>query len=131
MSEEPRVTRSQILEASRTMLQWQVYVIHTTPTNGLGPVMEHIGPHLEYQQRMEQEGVYIAAGPHWEDDEETWKGDGMIVVRAANLAAARQIADNDPMHQSGARTFTVRPWLINEGSLTVKINFASRTYEVS
>ncbi len=113
------------------MLQWQVYVIHTTPSNGLGPVMEHIGPHLEYQQRMEQEGVYIAAGPHWEDDEETWKGDGMIVVRAANLAAARQIADNDPMHQSGARTFTVRPWLINEGSLTVKINFASRTYEVS
>ena len=64
MSEEPRVTRSQILEDSRNMLQWQVYVIHNTPTNGLGPVMEHIGPHLEYQQRMEQEGVYIAAGPH-------------------------------------------------------------------
>ncbi len=93
--------------------------------------MEHIGPHLAYQQRMEEEGVYLAAGPHWEDDEETWKGDGMIVVRASNLAEARRIAENDPMHQSGARTFTVRPWLINEGSITIKVNFASRNYEVS
>ena len=131
MSEEPKVTRSEILEASRGMLQWQVYVITTTPMNGLGPVMEHIGPHLAYQQRMEEEGVYLAAGPHWEDDEETWKGDGMIVVRASNLAEARRIAENDPMHQSGARTFTVRPWLINEGSITIKVNFASRNYEVS
>ena len=80
---------------------------------------------------MEREGVYIAAGPHWEDDEETWKGDGMIVVRARNLAEARQIAENDPMHQSGARRFTVRPWLINEGTITVKVNFSTGTFEVS
>ena len=131
MSEAPHITRSQVVEASANMLHWQVYVIHTTPSNGLGPVMENLEPHLEYQQRMEREGVYIAAGPHWEDDEDTWRGDGMIVVRARNLAEARQIAENDPMHQSGARTFTVRPWLINEGTITVKVNFSTGNYEVS
>ncbi len=124
-------TRSQILAASGDMLKWQVYVIHTFPKNGLGPVMENIGPHLEYQARMEAEGVYVAAGPHWEDDEETWGGEGMIVVRAKNLAEARKIAEADPMHSSGARSFRVRPWLINEGTITVKVSFASGKREVS
>jgi hypothetical protein len=57
-------------------------------------------------------------------------GDGMIVLRAKNLAEARTIAENDPMHKSGARKFRVRPWLINEGSVTVKINFSNRGGEL-
>ena len=92
--------------------------------------MENIGPHLEFQHRMEPEGVYVAAGPHWADDEETWEGEGLIVVRAKDLADARRIAEEDPMHASGARSFTVRPWLINEGTITLKVNFASGTREV-
>lgn len=124
-------TRTQILEASGDMLKWQVYVIHTFPTDGLGPVMQNIGPHLEYQARMEKEGVYVAAGPHWADDEETWEGEGMIVVRAGSLDEARKIAEADPMHASGARSFRVRPWLINEGTITVKVNFAEGTRQVT
>src|SRR3546814_5096006 len=109
-------TRSQILDASGDMLKWQVYVIHTWPTNGMGPVMENIGPHLEYQTRMEKEGVYVAAGPHWADDEESWEGEGMIVLRAGSLAEERAVAEADPMHASGRRHFRVRPWLFNDGS---------------
>src|SRR3546814_7767222 len=75
--------------------------------------------------------VYIAAGPHWADDEESWEGEGMIVLRAGSLAEARAVAEADPMHASGARTFRVRPWLINEGSITVKVSFAAGTREVS
>ena len=123
-------TRTQILEASGDMLKWQVYVVHTFPTDGLGPVMENIGPHLAHQAKMEEEGVYIAAGPHWEDDEETWGGEGMFVVRARDLAHAKEIAASDPMHSSGARSFRVRPWLINEGTITVKVSFASGKREV-
>ena len=29
------------------------------------------------------------------------------------------MAENDPMHARGARSFTLRKWLVNEGSLTV------------
>ena len=129
--DEPQITRTQILEATQKMLQWQLYVIHTTPTKGMGPVMANLEAHLAYQQEMERTGVYVAAGPHWEDDGETWKGDGMIVLRAKDLAAARQVALNDPMHSSGARQFTVRPWLVNEGTVTVKLNFSAGTYQVS
>ncbi|MBO21699.1 MAG: hypothetical protein CMM26_04885 [Rhodospirillaceae bacterium] len=123
-------TRSQILEASGDMLKWQVYAIHTFPENGMVPVMENIGPHLAHQAKMEEDGVYIAAGPHWADDEETWEGEGLIIVRARDLAHAREIAESDPMHASGARSFRVRPWLINEGTITVKVNFASGAREV-
>ena len=56
-------TRTQILEASGDMLKWQVYVVHTFPANGLGPVMENIGPHLAHQAKMEAEGIFIAVGP--------------------------------------------------------------------
>lgn len=120
----PKITKHDILEKTRQMLQKQLYVIHTTPTNGLGPVMDKIGPHLEFQVKIEQEGVLFAAGPFWADDEETWEGEGMVIIRANSLADARNIAESDPMHASGARSFTVRPWLVNEGGFRLRVTFS-------
>ena len=128
---EPKITKQDILEKTPGMLQKQLYIVHTKPTNGLGPVMENIGPHLEFQVKIEQDGVMFAAGPIWADDEETWEGEGMVVVRAENLAHAREIAASDPMHSSGARSFTVRPWLVNEGGFNLRVTFSAgkRTLE--
>jgi len=126
-----KITKHDILEKTPDMLQKQLYIVHTKPTNGLGPIMENIGPHLEFQVRIEQEGIMFAAGPLWADDEETWEGEGMVVIRADNLAHAREIAASDPMHSSGARDFTVRPWLVNEGGFTMRVTFSDggRTVE--
>ena len=121
---EPKITKHDILEKTPQMLQKQLYVIHTKPTNGLGPVMENIGPHLEFQVKIEQDGVMFAAGPFWADDEETWEGEGMVIIRADSLAHARDIAGSDPMHASGARSFTVRPWLVNEGGFSLRVTFS-------
>ncbi len=121
---EPKITKHDILEKTPQMLQKQLYVIHTKPTNGLGPVMENIGPHLEFQVKIEQDGVMFAAGPFWADDEEIWEGEGMVIIRADSLAHARGIAESDPMHASGARSFTVRPWLVNEGGFSLRVTFS-------
>ena len=40
----------------------------------------------------------------------------MVIIRAGSLAEAKEIAASDPMHASGARSYTVRPWLVNEQS---------------
>jgi len=120
----PKITKRDILEKTQQMLQKQLYVIHTTPTNGLGPVMDNIGPHLDFQVKIEQEGIMFAAGPFWADDEETWEGEGMVIIRANSLADARKIAESDPMHASGARSFTVRPWLVNEGGFSLRVTFS-------
>ncbi|QCP52489.1 hypothetical protein FAZ95_25315 [Trinickia violacea] len=123
--EAKRVTREQAFEASKGMLRKQFYVIFSKPTAGFGPVMASLPAHLEHQCKIEREGILVAAGPNWTDDEHYWDGDGMFVIRASSIEHARDLAATDPMHQSGARSFTVRPWLVNEGRLNLKIDFST------
>jgi uncharacterized protein YciI len=79
---------------------------------------------------LEKKGIMFGAGPHWTDDEKRWEGDGMVIIRAGSLAEAREIAASDPMHASGARSFTVRPWLMNEGTVTIKLTYSDGKREV-
>ena len=118
------------LSKEKGFLAKQLYVVMTTPANGMGPVMKNIQAHLAFQESLEAQGIMFAAGPHWTDDEQSWEGDGMVVIRAASLSEARAIAEKDPMHASGARKCTVRPWLVNEGTVTIKLNYAGGNFEV-
>ncbi len=125
------ITKDDILKASEGMLQKQLFVVFTSPTNGMGPVMENIEEHLNFQVDLEQRGIMLGAGPFWADDEHTWNGEGMVIIRADSLAHARKIAETDPMHSSGARSFTIRPWLLNEGRITVEVNFSTGRHAVA
>jgi hypothetical protein len=51
------------------------------------------------------------------------------VLRAESLEAARAIADGDPMHRDGVRSYEILPWLMNEASFTLKISLAAQTVE--
>lgn len=126
----PEVTKQDILNACEGMLRKQLYVVLTTPTNGLGPVMENLETHLAYQMSLEERGIMFGAGPFWDDAEEKWEGEGMVVIRAGSLAEAKQIAADDPMHKAGARSYVVRPWLLNEGTVTIKIDYSNGKREV-
>jgi uncharacterized protein len=130
---ESTVSARAIVEESRRRgyLAKQLYVVFTTPVNGIGPVMENLARHLEFQEQLEREGIMFAAGPNWTDDEQNWDGDGMVVIRAGSLVEAQAVAAKDPMHQSGARSYRVRPWLVNEGRLTVELDFASGRFRLS
>lgn len=119
-----------ILAACDGMLRKQLYVVLTKPTQGLAPIMEVLDEHLQFQIDLERRGIMFGAGPFWTDDEQSWEGDGMVIIRAGSLSEARQIAASDPMHKSGARTFTVRPWLLNEGSLTIKVSYSDGRREI-
>ena len=127
---EPVIKVEDILNASRGMLQKQLYAVFTTPANGMGPVMANIEAHLKFQVELEQKGIMFGAGPFWTDDEKQWQGEGMVIIRAASLDEAKKIAASDPMHASGARTFRVRPWLLNEGTVTIKVNYSDGKREI-
>jgi uncharacterized protein len=43
--------------------------------------MDNLKVHLAFQVELEKEGTMFAAGPNWADDEKSWEGDGMVVVR--------------------------------------------------
>ena len=53
----PQITKQDILHACEGMLQKQLYVVHTFPTDGLGPVMANIEPHLAFQVELEEKGI--------------------------------------------------------------------------
>ncbi len=118
------VTKDDVMQASMGMLQKQFYVVFSTPTNGIEPVMENLEAHLAHQCKIEADGIMVAAGPHWTDDETQWEGDGMFVIRARSLTHAKELAASDPMHKCGARSFVVRPWMVNEGGLTIRLTFS-------
>ena len=124
------IPKTDILKACEAMLRKQLYVIFTKPTKGMEPVMANLKEHLDFQIDLEKRGIMFAAGPMWNDDENAWEGEGMVVVRAASLGEAKALAASDPMHKAGARSFTVRPWLINEGTVTVKLSYSDGKYEL-
>ena len=130
---ETKISAEDIVAVSKKegFLAKQLYVVLTTPTNGIEPVMRNIKEHLEFQVALERQGLMFAAGPNWTDDEKSWEGDGMVVIRAKSLADARDIAARDPMHKSGARKFTVRPWLVNEGTVSVRLSYSKGTFEMT
>jgi uncharacterized protein len=132
MTEKTSVKAEEIVALSKKegFLAKQLYAVFTTPTNGIGPVMENVKEHLAFQVKLEKEGIMFAAGPNWTDDEKSWEGDGMVVIRANSLADAKQIMERDPMHKSGARKFKIRPWLVNEGMVSVRLNYSQGTFEM-
>ena len=119
-----------VLEASKGMLQKQLFAIFTSPTDGMGPIFANMEEHLNFQVSLEAEGVLYAAGPLWTDDGSEWEGEGMVIVRASSPEAAAEIANRDPMHKAGARTFRVRPWLINEGAVTIRLDNSTQTFKI-
>ena len=52
----------------------------------------------------------------------------MVIIRANSLSEAKEIAATDPMHKSGARSFIVRPWLLNEGTINLSINYSKGNF---
>ena len=124
-----KVTKQDVLNASSEMLNKDLYVVFTKPENGMKEVMENLEEHLKFQVSLEKNGVMFGAGPFWEDNEIDWNGEGMVIIRANSLDHAKQIAASDPMHQSGARNFTVRPWLLNEGNIQVSLDYSTGKFK--
>jgi hypothetical protein len=118
-----QVEASKIIESSAPSLRMQLYVV-TSTANSLEAVKENLADHRAYLRTLEDQNVLFGAGPLWTDDGQYFEGDGMLIYRAASVAEATAIAQADPMHKSGARTFKLRPWLLNDGSITIRVTLS-------
>lgn len=124
------VPSADVKDASKAMLQKQLFAVFTTPTNGLDAVFANLEAHLAYQVELERNGTLYSAGPLWTEDGQQWEGEGLVVLDVASLEEAEAIARQDPMHKAGAREFRVRPWMVNEGSLRLTLHYSSQTFSV-
>ena len=100
----------------RGALALELFVVESTPAVAPAELQVVLPDHLAYQKEMEAEGKLFLAGPMSDDTGTQMQGRGLIIYRASSMEEAREIAENDPMHAKGARTFTLRKWLVNEGS---------------
>ena len=110
---------------SRGALALELYVVHSTPAKAPEDVKAALPDHLAYQAELERAGKLALAGPMSDETGEHMQGMGLIIYRAENLDAARALAEGDPMHKSGARSFVLRRWMINEGSITLSANLST------
>jgi uncharacterized protein YciI len=118
-----RVEANKIIEGSGNSLRMQLYVV-TSTAKSLEAVKQNLIEHRAYLRELEDRNVLFGAGPLWTDDGQYFEGDGLLIYRANSVEEAQGIAEADPMHTSGARTFTIRPWLLNDGKITVQITLS-------
>lgn len=111
---------------SRGALALELYVAISTPAKEPQDVKASLPDHLAYQAELECAGALAFAGPMSDETGDHMQGTGMIVYRADSLEAARTLADNDPMHKSGARSYMLRRWMINEGSLNLSLGLSTK-----
>jgi len=89
----------------------------------LGPVMLD---HYRWIIGLEKQGVVFASGPLFKPDGS--QGVGMTVFRVADFDEARTLAEGDPFVTSGAAGYALERWQINEGRVTIAIDFSDQTY---
>ena len=112
-------------------LGMELYVYETRLSGDPNEMVTFLPEHLEYQLELERKGIMFGAGPLFEQDHP--KGPpaaGMIIIRADSMEHAREIADADPMHKAGVRSYTLRKWFLNEGSLEVSLKFSAQNFEL-
>jgi uncharacterized protein YciI len=115
--------------ASRTHLGKELWVIFSDPTEKAGDRRAVYPQHIAHQYNLEARGILFAAGPFLDETGKP-RGPGMIIIRAKDEAEARVIADSDPFHAQGFRTYRLERWRLNEGTFNLRINYSNGTYQI-
>ncbi len=107
------------------MLQKPFFVMFraTADAARIAPAMPD---HHHWIIALEKEGRIFASGPLSEREGEP--AGGMTVFRAASHEDAEAMAAGDPLVTSGAVTFQIKRWTVNEGRLILSVDFSDRNY---
>lgn len=127
-----QVPASAIIEKSEKIsLAKLLYVITSTAIKDLESVNQFLPIHLEYLHSLETQGILFGAGPLFSEDGESFAGNGMVIVRAESVTAAKAIANQDPLHQNQVREYQIQPWLLNEGSINISVLYSNTQAKIN
>ena len=119
---------SNVDPATKSFLGKEMYLVVTRPVRS-PEIAKRLGDHLAHQIELEKRGIMFAAGPLYPRGSETPEA-GMFVLRASSFEEAEAIAKEDPLHKAGLRTFTLQRWRVNEGRITVTVDFSDQTMKI-
>jgi len=126
----PTSAEERIQELTKRMLRKRLYVVLSKGGATPEQISALLPQHLEFMIGLEKKGVLFASGP-LSDAEGKIRGDGLTIIRAANAADARRIAEQDPFVLNKLRTFELREWTVMEGSLGITVKLSDQTLELA
>ena len=115
-------------ELSAKFLRKELYVVRARPVVPREKLETLLAEHLEHQIGLEKAGVLFAAGPLF--DREGKNIGGQIVLRAKSFDEAQAIADSDPFHKAGFRTYSIERWSMNEGRISITLDYSDQSMRI-
>ena len=125
MADEP----SSVHPLTHKFLGKEMYLVVTRPVRS-PEIEKRLSDHLAHQVELERKGIMFAAGPLYARGSQVPEA-GMFVLRANSFEEAEAIAKTDPLHAAGLRTYTIQKWRVNEGCITLKVNYSDQTVQIS
>lgn len=107
------------------LLGKEMYLVVARPVRS-PEIEKKLADHIAHQIDMERRGIMFAAGPLYARGSDVPEA-GMFILRANSFEEAEALANEDPLHKAGLRTFTLQKWRINEGSLKITVNFSDQS----
>jgi uncharacterized protein YciI len=117
------------IDETHAGLQKLYFVCFSRPARPAHELEANLEEHKAYLSQLEREGKLLAAGPLLGDDAK-YDGNGLLVYRVSQRKDAEAIANKDPFHVKGLRTYTLKPWQVNEGSLDMRLLFSAKTFSL-
>ena len=96
---------SNVDPSTKGFLGKEMYLVVTRPVRS-PEIAKRLADHLAHQVDLEKRGIMFAAGPLYPRGSETPEA-GMFVLRANSFEEAEAIANEDPLHKAGLRTYTI------------------------
>lgn len=90
---------------------------------------DNLTAHLTWMIGEEKRGKIFLSGPVAPHDGPT-QLHGLTILRAADMAEAEAIARQDPLIQTGAVTFELRAWTVNEGAIPLTVTLSDSTVSI-
>jgi hypothetical protein len=116
---------SDVHPTTAKLLGKEMYLVVARPVRS-SEIEKRLADHIAHQIDMEKRGIMFAAGPLYSRGSDIPEA-GMFILRANSFEEAEALANEDPLHKAGLRTFTLQKWRINEGSLKITVNFSDQS----
>lgn len=106
----------------------EMYLVVTKPVRS-PEIDKRLGDHLSHHVDLERRGIMFAAGPLYSRGSNIPEA-GMFVLRASSYEEVEEICKEDPLHAAGLGTYTIQKWRLNEGLITMTINYSDQTAKI-
>jgi uncharacterized protein YciI len=80
--------------------------------------------HLRHLMGWERDGVLFGSGPFMEDGRPGQRA--MYILRAESREEAEALVAEEPLVKRGLRTSTMHEWSLNQGRVSVQLDFSSQ-----